>query len=136
MYEGRPCMIPTVNVQTSVPTLSALQLVKGVKKGEESFVAGDEENGSSEDDSLPGLVVVEDIVVYSGTLEEHVEHLRVVFQILRDNQLYVKKEKGTEEFMWWGLGMKHRKVFSRRSPFLMGSRQDKHPASSIAQGRR
>ncbi|GKF94815.1 hypothetical protein Tco_0284515, partial [Tanacetum coccineum] len=39
MYEGRPCMIPTVNVQTSVPTLSALQLVKGVKKGEETFVA-------------------------------------------------------------------------------------------------
>ena len=39
MYEGRPCMIPTV------PTLSALQLVKGVKKGEETFVAelvGDE----------------------------------------------------------------------------------------------
>nr|GEU67465.1 ATPase alpha subunit, mitochondrial [Tanacetum cinerariifolium] len=110
MYEGRPCMIPTVNVQTSVPTLSALQLVKGVKKGEESFVAGDEENGST----LPGLVVVEDIVVYSGTLEEHVEHLRVVFQILRDNQLYVKKEKGTEEFMWWGLGMKHRKEEDER----------------------
>ncbi|GJR93110.1 hypothetical protein Tco_0265284 [Tanacetum coccineum] len=91
---------PLDDFKTSVPTLSALQLVKGVKKGEESFVAGDEENGSSEDDSLPGLVVVEDIVVYSGTLEEHVEHLRVVFQILRDNQLYVKKEKGTEEFMW------------------------------------
>lgn len=37
--------------------------------------------------------MVDDIVVYSGMLEEHVEHLRVVFQILRDNQLYVKKEK-------------------------------------------
>jgi hypothetical protein len=52
MYEGRPCMIPTVNVQISVPTLSALQLVKGVKKGEEIFVAalvGDEETGSSEE---------------------------------------------------------------------------------------
>ncbi|KAI3776136.1 hypothetical protein L1987_45900 [Smallanthus sonchifolius] len=38
--------------KTSVPTLSALQLVKGVKKGEETFVAalvGDEENGSSEE---------------------------------------------------------------------------------------
>jgi len=38
-------MIPTVNVKTSVPTLSALQLVKGVKKDEETFVAapvGDE----------------------------------------------------------------------------------------------
>ena len=43
-------MIPTVNVKTSVPTLSALQLVK---KGEETFLValvGDEENGSSEDD--------------------------------------------------------------------------------------
>ncbi|GJR46860.1 retrovirus-related pol polyprotein from transposon 17.6 [Tanacetum coccineum] len=60
MYEGRPCMIPTVNVQTSVPTLSALQLVKGVKKGEESFVAGDEENGSSEDDCTVIAEVLEE----------------------------------------------------------------------------
>lgn len=37
------------------------------------------------------VVYLDDIVVYSGT--EHVEHLRAVFQILRDNQLYVKKEK-------------------------------------------
>ncbi|KAI3823000.1 hypothetical protein L1987_10603 [Smallanthus sonchifolius] len=38
--------------RTSVPTLSALQLVKGVKKGEETFVDAlvrDEENGSSEE---------------------------------------------------------------------------------------
>ncbi len=39
MDEGRPGMIPSVNVKTSVPTLSALQLVKGVKKDEETFVA-------------------------------------------------------------------------------------------------
>lgn len=32
-------MIQTVNVKTSAPTLSALQLVKGVKKDEETFVA-------------------------------------------------------------------------------------------------
>ncbi|CAK9139582.1 unnamed protein product [Ilex paraguariensis] len=37
MDEGTPCMIPTVNVKTSVPILSALQLVKGVKKGEETL---------------------------------------------------------------------------------------------------
>lgn len=30
-------MIPSLNVKTSVPTLSALQLVKGVKKDEETF---------------------------------------------------------------------------------------------------
>lgn len=53
-------MIPTVNVQTSVPTLSALQLVKGVKKGEETFVAGDEENGSSEDDCTVIAEVLEE----------------------------------------------------------------------------
>jgi hypothetical protein len=39
------------------------------------------------------VVYLDNIVVYSGTLEEHVEHLRAVFQILRDNQLYVKKGK-------------------------------------------
>jgi len=39
MDEGRPGMIPSLNVKTSVPTLSALQLVKGVKKDEETFVA-------------------------------------------------------------------------------------------------
>lgn len=39
MDEGKPGMIQSVNVKTSVPTLSALQLVKGVKKDEETFVA-------------------------------------------------------------------------------------------------
>lgn len=39
MDEGRPGMIPSLNVKTSVPTLSALQLVQGVKKDEETFVA-------------------------------------------------------------------------------------------------
>lgn len=39
MDEGTPGMIPSLNVNTSVPTLSALQLVKGVKKDEETFVA-------------------------------------------------------------------------------------------------
>ena len=39
------------------------------------------------------VVYLDDIVIYSKTLEEHVEHLREVFRTLRDNQLYVKKEK-------------------------------------------
>ncbi|TMW81297.1 hypothetical protein EJD97_010562, partial [Solanum chilense] len=39
------------------------------------------------------VVYLDDIVIYSNTLEEHVEHLRKVFQILRGNQLYIKREK-------------------------------------------
>ncbi|XP_048232892.1 uncharacterized mitochondrial protein AtMg00860-like [Ricinus communis] len=39
------------------------------------------------------VVYLDDIVVYSNTLKEHVEHLRLVFKALRDNELYVKNEK-------------------------------------------
>jgi len=39
------------------------------------------------------VVYLNDIVIYSTTLEEHVGHLRDVFRTLRDNQRYVKKEK-------------------------------------------
>lgn len=36
---------------------------------------------------------MDDIVVYSNTLEEHVQHLKQVFQVLRENELYIKLEK-------------------------------------------
>lgn len=39
------------------------------------------------------MVYLDGIVVYSPTLEEHVKHLRVVFDVLRQNHLYVKKGK-------------------------------------------
>ncbi|KAI5681781.1 hypothetical protein M9H77_03009 [Catharanthus roseus] len=39
------------------------------------------------------VVYLDDIVIYSQTMEEHKEHLRKVFQVLKDNELYVKKEK-------------------------------------------
>ncbi|KAE8696991.1 cytochrome P450 78A7-like [Hibiscus syriacus] len=39
------------------------------------------------------VVYLDDIVIYSKTLEEHVEHLKQVFLVLRDNELYVKEDK-------------------------------------------
>ena len=46
-------------------------------------------------DYLDAFVVVylDEIVVYSKTLTEHEKHLKLVFQRLRDNKLYVKPEK-------------------------------------------
>lgn len=39
------------------------------------------------------VVYLDDIVIYSKTMEEHVAHLKQVFQVLRENELYVKLEK-------------------------------------------
>ncbi len=39
------------------------------------------------------VVYIDDILIYSSSLEEHAEHLRKVFQRLRENKLYVKFEK-------------------------------------------
>lgn len=38
-------------------------------------------------------VYLEDILVYSKTLEEHIVHLRKVFDLLRKHQLYAKLSK-------------------------------------------
>jgi hypothetical protein len=39
------------------------------------------------------IVFIDDILVYSKSMEEHEEHLRVILQQLRDHQLYVKFSK-------------------------------------------
>jgi hypothetical protein len=39
------------------------------------------------------VVYINDILVYSGSMEENVEHLRKVFQRLKENKLYAKFEK-------------------------------------------
>ncbi|CAL8996077.1 unnamed protein product [Prunus brigantina] len=39
------------------------------------------------------VVYIDDIVVYNNSLEKHLEHLHKVFPVLRENRLYVKKEK-------------------------------------------
>ena len=36
---------------------------------------------------------IDDILVYSGSLEEHSEHLRIVLQTLKERQLYAKLSK-------------------------------------------
>ena len=36
------------------------------------------------------IVFIDDILIYSGSKEDHEEHLRVVLQILREHQLYAK----------------------------------------------
>ncbi|KAE8717725.1 Detected protein of unknown function [Hibiscus syriacus] len=41
------------------------------------------------------VVYLDDIVVYSNSIGEHADHLRIMFKILRENELYVKKEKCT-----------------------------------------
>lgn len=39
------------------------------------------------------LVFMDDILIFSKTLEEHKEHLRLVLQALADNQFYIKASK-------------------------------------------
>lgn len=51
------------------------------------------------------VVYLDDIVIYSNSMEEHAEHLRTIFRVLRENELYVKKSKctfGTEEVSFLG----------------------------------
>lgn len=39
------------------------------------------------------IIFLDDILVFSETLEEHVQHLRIVLEILREHQLYAKLSK-------------------------------------------
>jgi hypothetical protein len=39
------------------------------------------------------VIYIDNILMYSGSLEGHVEHLWKVFQRLRENKLYAKFEK-------------------------------------------
>ena len=39
------------------------------------------------------IVFIDDILIFSKSMEEHEEHLRIVFQILREKKLYEKFKK-------------------------------------------
>lgn len=39
------------------------------------------------------IVFIDDILIYSKTKEEHIEHLRIVLQTLRENKLFAKLKK-------------------------------------------
>lgn len=39
------------------------------------------------------LIFIDDILIYSQNMEEHKEHLHIVLQVLRKNQLYTKYSK-------------------------------------------
>ena len=39
------------------------------------------------------IVIIDDILIYSGSEDEHAKHLRFVLQTLRDHCLYVKFSK-------------------------------------------
>ena len=39
------------------------------------------------------LIFMDDILLYTATLEEHKELLKLVFQLLSDNMLFVRKSK-------------------------------------------
>ncbi|GJY64927.1 putative nucleotidyltransferase, ribonuclease H [Tanacetum coccineum] len=82
------------------------------------------------------VVYLDDIVVYSHTLEEHVLHLKQVFQVLRDNELYVKLEKcsfSQDEIEFLGHKIKDRELMMDGAKIK--AIQDWEPPSKVTEWR-
>lgn len=39
------------------------------------------------------VIYLDNIIIYSNTMKEHVEHLRIVVKVLKNNDFYIKREK-------------------------------------------
>ena len=58
-------------------------------------------------------VLFDDIIIYSKTLEEHKQHLRVIFEVLRENKLYINQKKGEfllKEIQYLGHTISHSSI--------------------------
>lgn len=64
------------------------------------------------------VVYLDDIVVYSRSFDEHASHLRTVFETLRQNKLYVKREKCSFTRKKWVIFLGHRSCFGKISIYM------------------
>ena len=80
------------------------------------------------------VVYLDDIVIYSESLEDHLEHLRKVLSKLREHQLHVKKEKcefAQQEIMF--LGHKVSKGFVKMDERKVQTILDWSPPRKVAE---
>lgn len=78
------------------------------------------------------VVYLDDILVYSRTLAEHMEHLREVFVLLRAHNLFAKREKcdfAQEEVQFLGHIMGHGQI--RPDPEKLVAIQDWEPLRNV-----
>jgi hypothetical protein len=57
------------------------------------------------------MVFIDDILVYSSTWEDHLAHIKMVLQILRDHQFFLKRSKcvfGRNELIYLGHIISHK----------------------------
>jgi hypothetical protein len=68
------------------------------------------------------IVYLDDIVIFSRSIEEHKEHLRLVLEKLRENQLYAKPSKcliGKDEIEFCGHIVGNNQIRTARSKTIM-----------------